>query len=211
MKASSAAMRERILAHVENRLIGEGIIRISIDDLARSLGMSKKTFYKAFSSKESMTEALIMRIIGEVGGHIESIAMGPGSFIEKIFALMLFLGSVHRKLAIPLSEDVHRLMPHVWERVEEFRQKKIEQTFTVLLDQGTKEGSLRTDLNRTVFLMAYQAAVRATIQPRVLSELPLTAPDVMDQLISIFFTGIMTSEGRQALKEIRLKKQSQSL
>jgi AcrR family transcriptional regulator len=202
--------KERILSYTEHRLVTDGIVRLSVDDLAADLGISKKTFYKVFPSKNAMLEELVDRIVGEVGGRIEAIAMGPHTFIEKIQEMMRFFGSAYRKLAIPLSEDVYRHMPHIWDRVEQFRHEKIQKTFTLLIEQGINEGYVRSDLNRQVFLLAYNAAIRTIIRPNVLSELPLTAPDVMEQLVSIFFGGTMTPKGRQAFGEIPLRKQSPS-
>jgi len=210
MDKSTDSIKERILCYTEQQLVANGIVRLSVDDLAAALGISKKTFYKVFPSKSAMLEELVGRILKEVGGGVDVIAMGPHSFIEKIQEIMRFFGSIYRKLAVPLSEDMFRHMPQIWERVEQFRHQKILQTFTLLIEQGTHEGYVREDLNRQLFLMAFTAAVRAILRPNVLSELPLTATDVMEQLFSLFFGGIMTPKGRQAFGEILLRKQSPS-
>jgi AcrR family transcriptional regulator len=202
--------RERILAYVERRLRNEGVASISIDELASSLGMSKKTFYKVFPSKESMIEELVGRIVGELAGRITAIADGPGNFVEKIAALMTFLSSVYRRLAIPLSGEVYRRAPHVWQRVEDFRENMIRRVFTQLLDQGRREGFVRPDVNQSIFMMIYLSAIRTTIRPHVILEQGLSIPDAIEQIFRIFFAGLLTPEGREALDQLQTSKPSLS-
>jgi AcrR family transcriptional regulator len=202
--------RERILAFVEEKLLDDGRTHFSVDEIASALGISKKTFYKAFPTKEAMLEELVDRIVGEVGHGVDTIAIGRGSFIEKIVALMEFLGSMYRRIAVPLSDEVHRRLPGVWERVEAFRQRKILYVFSRLLDQGLAEGYLRKDVDQGIFLMAFASAIRAIVRPDVLAANTFTVPDVMEQIVKIFFAGIMTETGRTAFGEFQKRQLSQS-
>jgi AcrR family transcriptional regulator len=203
-QASSA--KERILSYAEERFLKEGVLDLPVDDLTASLGMSKKTFYKIFPSKEAMLEELVGRVVGDVAGRITAIGEGPGNFVEKIEALMTFLGSVYRRLAIPLSSEVYRKLPHVWQRVEEFRENMIRKTFTRLLDQGIREGFLRPEINRTIFMMAYLAAIRAIIRPHVILQHDISVPDAIEQIFRIFFGGILSPDGMQVLENLQIQK-----
>jgi AcrR family transcriptional regulator len=207
---ANRSQRERILTFVEKKLIEEGTTQFSVDEITGALGMSKKTFYQSFATKDAMLEELVGRVIGDVGRGIDMVTLGSGTFLEKIVALMRFLGTMYRRLAIPLSEEVHRRLPMVWERVEAFRQKKIQENFSRLLEQGRAEGFLRADVDQKVFLMAYGAAIRAIVNPNVLADHALTIPDVMEQIVRIFFGGIMTDAGRTAFDELHHRQQPQS-
>jgi AcrR family transcriptional regulator len=206
MTDQSSSAKERILSYTEERFLKEGMLDLPVDDLMASLGMSKKTFYKIFPSKEAMLEELVGRVVGDVGARIGTIGEGPGNFVEKIDALKTFLGSVYRRLAIPLSSEIYRTLPHVWQRVEEFREHMIRRVFSLLLDQGIREGFLQPEINRTIFMMAYLAAIRAVIRPHVILQHDISVPDAIEEIFRIFFTGIMTPEGRAALENLRRQK-----
>jgi AcrR family transcriptional regulator len=207
---ASTSPRERILGYVERRIGSRGLAGLSVEEVATALGMSKKTFYKVFPTKESMLEELMGRIVGELGGKIDAVVLTPRNFVEKIHGLMTLLGTVYGRLAIPLTEDLYRLAPGVWGRVEDFRARKIQAVFTALLEQGVAEGYVEQDVNRTVFLLAFLAAVRAVINPRVLAEHPISSVDAIQQMLRIFFAGIMTAGGRVALAELQMKSLSHS-
>jgi AcrR family transcriptional regulator len=206
MTDQTASAKERILSYAEERFLKEGVLNLPVDDLTASLGMSKKTFYKIFPSKEAMLEELVTRVVGDVAGRITAIGEGPGNFVEKIDALMTFLGSVYRRLAIPLSNEVYRSLPQVWQRVEEFRENMIRKTFTRLLDQGIQEGFLRPEINRTIFMMAYLAAIRAIIRPHVILQHDISVPDAIEQIFRIFFGGILSPDGMQVLENLQIQK-----
>ncbi len=203
-------LKERILSHVESKIVDEGRMHFSVDEITAALGMSKKTFYKAFPTKDSMLEELSTRIIKELSNGIDAIMAAPGTFVEKVVALMRYLGSMLRKFAVPLSEDFHRRLPGVWERIEAYRQKKIEETFRRLLEQGRAEGYVLPEVDPTLFVMAFRAAIREIVRPGVLAAHAFRIPDLPGQILRIFLSGIMTESGREAFSHLQQRQQSHS-
>ena len=52
-------MRDRIVRVAEKIFLRSGFNRVSMDDVARELGMSKKTVYSHFESKEELLRAVL--------------------------------------------------------------------------------------------------------------------------------------------------------
>ncbi len=202
------SLKERILTCVESRIVDEGRMHFSVDEIAAALGMSKKTFYKAFPTKNAMLAELSTRIIMELSNGIDAIMTAPGTFVEKVVALMRYLGSMLRKFAFPLSEDFHRRLPGVWERIDDFRQRKIQETFWRLLEQGRAEGYVLPEVDPTLFVMAFRAAIREIVRPGVLATHAFRIPDVPGQILRIFLSGIMTETGRDAFSSLQQRQQS---
>ena len=60
MKTSATfEVRDRIVAVAERVFLRSGFSRVLMDDLARELGMSKKTVYAHFASKEDLLRAVL--------------------------------------------------------------------------------------------------------------------------------------------------------
>jgi len=203
MAGEADSTKERILSAVEKRVLGDGYARLSVDDLTASMGMSKKTFYKVFESKEDMIRQLMDRMMGEVGGTIDKILTARQGFIEKMHALMAYLGTLSQRVDILLAKDVHRQMPELWERIEEFRRRKIHDNLSRLIVQGVQEGYIRQDVNQRIFVLAYAAAIQAVIRPSVLSEESFSASEAMREIVRVFFIGIMTDEGRRVFEQLK--------
>jgi len=67
-----------ILQNARKRFEAEGFSRVSVDDLAADLGMSKKTFYKHVASKDALLDEVIGDILDEVGSNVRTLLSGEG-------------------------------------------------------------------------------------------------------------------------------------
>ncbi|MBY8856762.1 TetR/AcrR family transcriptional regulator [Nocardia sp. CA2R105] len=63
----SSERRAEVIVDAASRLfLAPGLGRVSMDDLARELGMSKKTIYRHFPDKRSLLTAVLDRLFGEI-------------------------------------------------------------------------------------------------------------------------------------------------
>src|SRR5215831_7921758 len=70
---SERTARERILAAAREQFLSHGFHRITMDDLAEGLGMSKKTIYAHFPSKSALLEAMLLDKFRCVEEELEAI------------------------------------------------------------------------------------------------------------------------------------------
>jgi AcrR family transcriptional regulator len=83
------ATRERILDGTE-RLLGRlGYQKTTMDDLAREAGVSKRTLYFYFASKEEIALASIDRIVERLCARLQEIAAGAGDPVTRLRAMLL--------------------------------------------------------------------------------------------------------------------------
>src|SRR5690242_18714370 len=64
----------RIVAAARRHFFAHGFRNVTMDDLAAELGMSKKTLYASFPSKEALLEAVLKDKFKSVEGDLESLA-----------------------------------------------------------------------------------------------------------------------------------------
>lgn len=81
----------RILAAARPVFLSEGYEAASIDAIAGSAGISKKTIYARFSSKEDLFEAVIVRFIEENVPSVERAAAQDGPVAERLHRIALAL------------------------------------------------------------------------------------------------------------------------
>lgn len=196
-------LRERIITKAHDRFRVEGFSRVTVDDLASSLAISKKTFYVAFESKNELVELIVRSRLNNLRRGVEEILSGEGTFVLKLHRVMGFLATFLTQTGFPLMVDVQRYMPELWNEVENFRARKVEDFFGQLLDQGIREGFIRKDLNRAVFLNAYLASIRHIMQPAYLANESFSAQDALHAIINIFFAGAMSERGRKEFEKIQ--------
>jgi AcrR family transcriptional regulator len=191
-------VRERMVATAERIFLSSGFSRVLMDDLARELGMSKKTLYAHFESKEELLRAVLVRRTTEIDRGLEAIVGAKESFPAKLGHLARFLQSQVAKVSPVFLEDIRRYAPDCFQVIEEFRGRAIPRYFGRLLDEGVRAGHVRQQLNRDLLIRMLVLSIQGIIRPETVEELHLRPGEALDHILAIFFDGILTSKGRQA-------------
>ena len=190
-------IKERILNQAEQMFIQFGYSKVTMDEIAASLGMSKKTLYKFFPGKEALVKEMITSMKCSIDDHIEYVWNNSDmEFMDKLKSVMNFIGKQTTKLHGPLLEDLHKNIPEVWQEIHDFRKANAVKRFTVFINEGVEKGVFRKDIDRQLIVLFYLHAIQGLINPETLSQLPYSANQVFDAVIRIIFEGILTEEGR---------------
>src|SRR3990172_6106820 len=128
--AAEHAVRHRIIAESRRHFFAHGFRRVTMDDLAEELGMSKKTLYACFPSKSALLEAVILEKFRSVDADLGRITSRASSDC---------LGALHRLLACvqghtgeiqpPFVRDIRREAPDIFKLVESRRRDVIQRHF----------------------------------------------------------------------------------
>ncbi len=105
---SETERRERLLAAAEHVFVELGYVDASMDDIAGQAGMSKKTLYLFFETKEALFTALIATRLSELAS---SVALDPMSDMRAPdLVLRDFLRGIARFVLAPRQAALYRLI-----------------------------------------------------------------------------------------------------
>ncbi len=200
---AAAGETHRILHSAREQFIQMGFSKVTTDEIAGALGMSKKTLYKHFPTKEALLAAVMRFTMGEISeGAAAIIYDGELGYTDKLSRLMAFFsGHISRLFSRPFIQDVRRKRPHLWAEVEAFRREQIFTKFANLVAEGVNKGYLRGDVHQDLITRIYLAAAQHILNPETLAELPLTAREAFDGIVRTLFEGLLTEKGRKTLQE----------
>jgi AcrR family transcriptional regulator len=194
----SNGVRERIAETAERIFLRSGFNRVLMDDLARELGMSKKTLYSHFGSKKELLRAVLERRTGKVDRGLEAIVSAKESFPVKLGHLARFLQGSVAEVSPIFLEDIRRYAPECFRVVEEFRGRAIPRYFGRLFEEGIRTGYVRRQVNRDVLIRMLVLSIQGIIRPEMVEELHLRPREALDHILAIVFEGILTPRGRTA-------------
>ncbi|WP_266364685.1 TetR/AcrR family transcriptional regulator [Tellurirhabdus rosea] len=143
-------MKERILAEARHQFYHFGVKTVRLDDIAQQLGISKKTLYQYFSSKEELVRAMLEAQLNEAMTVDTSI---HAQVVNPIVAAMQLWDrlSGYRQTTNPnLLRDIQRFYPTVWAMFQAFRTAYINTILATNLRQGVEQELYRRDLNENV-------------------------------------------------------------
>lgn len=190
-------IKERIYTAAEQMFLHYGFAKVTMDEIASSLGMSKKTLYKFFSGKENLVRELINSRQCETENYINQIWGNPElDFVGKLKKMMDFLGTQSSKIKGPLFDDLRKSMPELWNELHDFKKMKGLQKATELFDKGVENGVFRKDIGRDLVILIYTSAIQTIINPETLAQLPFSTSQAIETVFKVIFEGIFTEEGR---------------
>jgi AcrR family transcriptional regulator len=198
MKSQDKKVETRIVGYAGRMFFERGFSRVSMDEISAGLGISKKTLYLHFPSKEALLYRVVTDMMSENGDIIDGIVNDPRiDFHQKISRLMSHLSGLLSRVYRPFGEDLRRNAPEMWEEIDQFRKKKILQNFTKLLDSGVKRGVFRRDVDPQLMTMVFATLMQNLIDPKLFSQVPFTASQMFETIVEIVFRGILTEPARK--------------
>lgn len=198
---SDLELKTRILEAARESFFANGFSKVTMEEFAQSMGMSKKTIYKFFSSKDEIVKAITHEKLETIHYQCECYRTDQSmEFIERIKATISFITTEMQKLKPQFYIDVQKTMPDLWKEVEMFRNEKVMNDFALMVKQGIDLGIFRSDVNVQVFVLMYATAMRNIINPEVLSQLPINISQAYQSAVTVFFEGMMTDGGREQYK-----------
>lgn len=190
----------RILRTAFELLIRDRYSGVTMDALAYALGMSKKTIYAHFASKDAIVAALIEAIGATIRRRIGEVIAGPGTFPQKLGAALAIVGSYFAFLGPGLLQDLHRFAPHLYAEIDKLKERNIPTLFAGILRFGVEQGMVRSDIDLAFITEFWVQTIKGLHEPASLARTGLTPKGAFDKALDLFFRGILTAQGCAAIR-----------
>lgn len=192
-------MKERILEGFRELAFETGFHAATMDDLSSRTGVSKRTIYRYFRSKDNLVNAVVDGLMANIQLQVDAALASTENPVEKIMVLISTVTRNLRFLNPTIMRDLQKYYPHVWDRMEHFRAKKIRNVIENIMESGARQGCFR-DFIPEVFTAALLASIRNVVNPAFILENNLTLDKAALGVFDIFLFGIASQEARK-LKE----------
>jgi len=202
---SGSELKDKILFTSIELFSSIGIKSVSTDMIALECGISKKTLYEVFKSKEELIEAIINWSLKQMDEFwvetIKKIENDPNTdFTEVIHQLMQRVNILISIITKPFLIDLKRFYPALWSYIREFRTRKMAMYFDRLFEFGQKTGYVRKDVDAKLSFYIHYFVLDNILTPEVISDLSMNTNEILDNIFKILFTGILTEKGKENSK-----------
>ncbi len=188
----------RIVRLARAHFFTHGYSQCTMDELAAELGMSKKTLYVHFPSKEALMRAVIEDLGREIRASADELfANRQLNFAEKLRGFAEGMVERLTKTNPRLLRDLQRFAPDLYRQVTEMREKNIPYVFGRFIEEGQLAGMVRPDVDTAFAVQFFLQAMNGLCQPATMERLGLAPRDIAPRAIGLFFGGLLTPAGRK--------------
>lgn len=193
--------KDKISNYSQDVFFKSGFYKITMDEIAQGLRISKKTIYKYFPSKNLLLESVVKTFMNSTKKRLLKNIAEQENSIMKIRALTEVFAELSLKLNQKLLYDLQTHMPELWESVEKFRGELINKIWEDIINQGKKEGYIIDKPNDIIITVIY-SAIRSIINPTFLLHHNYSMSEAFRITFDLLIQGLLTPEGLKVYNKI---------
>lgn len=201
MKEESGGIEQRILNISEEMFFKYGVKSITMDDIAKQLGVSKKTIYNNYKDKDHLLQTLVMRQITRNREEMQCCFEKAENAIHEIMLSMKHLGEVFSKINPVTFYDMFKYHHESWMMFKNFKDEHISQIVENNLARGIKEKLYRSDINVKILARLRIEELEMAINGNVFKTDEYSLLEVQLELLKHFLLGICTLKGHKLVNQ----------
>jgi len=185
-------LKDRILKVSINEAERKGF-RFTMGDLAKQLGMSTKTLYSYYPSKEELLNEMIDLAIHELKlKENEILHDSTINLLEKLQKCLVLIPADFTFAQLQYLEELQRYYPKQWETVDQFIHEQWAGIIS-LIDEGIVTNQIRP-FNKEIFIEVYIGGLYRLMDHASKSRKMISLQDTMQEMVDILMLGILKGD-----------------
>lgn len=184
-----------------------GIKSVTMDDMAKELGMSKKTLYAYFSDKNDLVLQILTQKINSDQSRCMLIKDESENAIDEMFRINQFVSGMIKNVHPSVFYDLKKFHPDAMTIFHEHKWKFVKGTIMDNIARGKKEGLYRTELPDELIAIIYVGATDLISTGEAFAGLDKTSDQVFQEIIRFQLHGLVNEKGLAYLQEKINRKQ----
>ena len=182
-----------------------GLKSVTMDDVCRELGISKKTLYQYVSDKNDLIAKVLEQDIQEDEKVICALQTSGLSAIDELLHIQKMVTEKVQHMHSSIIYDLKKYYPESWGRIIRHRNEFIVGCIEQNIIKGQKEGVFRTDIHSALIAKIYASRIEVSIDPSLYSGLKITPAEVYAEAMRYHIRGIATEKGLKYLESTQNK------
>lgn len=195
-------MKEDIVKRALNDFMQYGFKTFTMDDLANKMGMSKKTLYEHFPSKQDLVDACLDYALEMSCTNVTTFIEGEGSVIENVCRNQKKVQEVFNINSNRPIWELQKYYPKTYERMESEFAKTDALFIDKLLEKGWQEGLFRKDINVNFYKVFYTSVQRLRSITHTFPEREFPFWETIYTILEYFFRILVNEKGLKELERV---------
>ncbi len=184
-----------ILKNVGKLYLKYGIRSVTMDEIAREFGISKKTLYHYFKDKKDLVSQVMLYYTENPVFSLNDSSLGNA--IDRLFALRSHLIKVLKYYNNNLERDLKKQYPALFKEIHKFKRQHIFNETKINIEDGICEGYFRKELDSEFVAKIIVGRMLFTLNPdyELFKESELSTIELFDKVMDYHMYAICTEKG----------------
>jgi len=183
-----------------------GLKSVSMDDISRKLGISKKTLYQHVGNKNDLVKQVIQKFIGLQHEVILSITNESSDAIEEYLDLSRHFLSTIRQMKPTITYDLQKYYSDSWNIITKDHFNFLQNVIQKNIERGIDQELYRQNVNADIIAKLYISKNHAIADESLFPLQKYSKDELLIEFVKYHLHGIASAKGIKRMKTI-LKKQ----
>jgi len=174
---------------------------VTLDQIAKDLGISKKTVYQHFDKKADIVHDVCKAFVEEDQKCCEEISQTSIDAVDELVRLIRRMISIFQKISPQIIYEIRKYYPDAWNVIEKEISVFFLQKVTQNLERGIQEKYYRPEINVDIVSRMRIGAIQMGFDPVSFPPDQYNYGEVQVQLFEVYMYGIVADKGRNLLKQ----------
>ncbi len=186
---------------VEDLFLRFGIKSITMDDVASSLGISKKTLYQMVDSKDDLVIRVLDHHISREKSQCLHLSSNAINAIEEIFFMLDSNSQELAQMKTNIVNDLQKYHPLAWDMIRKYQYDFVFKLIRENLQRGRKEGLYREDFDMDIIAKLHLAASFNLFDSQLFPDGSNSKVVLFKEYMMHYLHGIVSPKGLTYLKK----------
>jgi TetR/AcrR family transcriptional regulator, cholesterol catabolism regulator len=197
--------KDKILECAKELFQKYGIRSVSMDDIARHLGISKKTIYQHFSDKDDIITLAMRQATCEKKATLLGLRKQATDAVDMMIKIHQYIQKNFNNATASLVFELQKYHEESWKIIQEFKYGFLADFIKEDLKVGIAQGYFREDINADIIAKIRLEEVTMASNDQIFPKHSFNHHEVSNNILEHFIQGIATDRGRQLYKKYKKK------
>jgi len=178
-----------------------GIKSITMDDVARELGISKKTLYECIEDKSELVRHVMEMVYRYHGEKLNEITTLNLNAIEELFEVNRYMTQMIKEQNPTLGYDMQKYYPELHKLLMQEQRQRMHQAIRLNLIKGIEEGLYRKEMNVDIISKLHMTRMEYRYRQDAFQIEDIDSREVMQEIFVYHLHGIANENGIKILNE----------
>jgi len=190
----------KIISGASNVFMKYGVKSVNMDDVARHLGVSKKTLYQFVTDKEDLVKKSVSAFCQQEDNDISTICQKGLNAIDENLEIMNYVSNMIQNIHPSVAYDIEKYHPAVFKQMRTHRHSVVYNCVLQNLLKGQKEGYYRKDFKADVIAKIYISRMESLFDPTLFPSTEYKVTEVYAEVFRYHILGIASAKGAEYLQ-----------
>ncbi len=189
-----------IIEKVSELYLKYGIKSVTMDDVARELGISKKTLYQYFKDKDELVKKVIEYHVGFMQKEMRNLISKKVNAIEELLLVSKLTTEFLKRINLSITYDLKKYYPDIWKNINLNQRDHIFNQVKENMKKGIKEGLYRKDLNIDIIAHFYLFRIEMSQTIELIVKSKYSYEELFNTSFNYHIRGIANKKGIEYLE-----------